>query len=78
MVSVSIDGMEFVVSDEDPAADGFQFTVTGLATNPTTGAGVKLNIDEDGDLTTIERVEDVTSLITSTGADSFEFNFDLG
>ena len=78
VVSVSIDGMEFVVSDEDPAADGFQFTVTGLATDPTTGAGVKLNIDEDGDLTTIERVEDVTSLITSTGADSFEFNFDLG
>ena len=78
VVSVTIDGLEFAVTDEDPAADGFQFTLTGLAADPTTGLGVQVNIDEDGDASTIERVEDVTALINPAGADAFEFNLDLG
>ena len=76
VVSVSIDGVDFAVTDES-ADPGFQFTINGLAADPNAGLGISVNVDEDNDPATIERVENVTATLVPGSTDAFEFVLDL-
>lgn len=83
IISVSVAGVEYLVGagegqiQDISTADGFQFELIDLFESPE--AGVFVNVDTDGDMSTAELQIDVTASLMPMDPEGtvFEFNLDL-
>lgn len=75
VLEITVNGQTFPVTDEDPSADGFQWSELDFEIEIGTQPTVLVGLDQDGDgLISASEQIDVSSLLVESG-DTFSFDF---